>query len=133
MPTKGISPEIYEGADNLEASALGFVFGMQFSNDNGPGNCFKTLSLAFQVQNEVLTIITEILTLDAGVNLMSAGKDLVDIMASIQNYCQVEAFLNIIVGMFSGQGASQLMTRASTVFGLNGPTLLGNYNTQLEM
>ena len=125
--TPGISTDVTQGVNRVNSWWLGLIFGMQYDKTAGPCDCFKAFDLNLTLLNEALALLTQLYTLNGIVLLGKSFRDMTDVFASLQNYCQAEVLIDQVVGLFSSQGLAQFAGRVSSALIIEAVGLIDDY------
>lgn len=92
---------------------LGFAYGLQF-HETSYGKCYSALESEVFVVHEIANYLQKIYIPENWGNMMLAYRDGVDFSAQIYAECQLEQLFNTMGGIFSKEGSSTFITRATS-------------------
>ena len=73
--------------------------------------CYESVELDLVIIDEMLQLLIGIYIPENWYKIVYVGKDIVDLFATIENYCKMELFASNVIETFSVQGVSGLASR----------------------
>ena len=86
VDVSGISLKMIDQED-FTTIILGFIYGMQYEQGKGPGNCYKSIELNIVLINEMLGYFNSFWLPANWTKIVKSSKNLNDIIASLTKYC----------------------------------------------